>query len=470
MNMRLVWFVCLAAGVATAGPTFERTWRWNGGSNYGWTVDETADRGYLVGAEAGDTVFHRQPIRAMRIDSLGDTLWTHAFTATKDLSGGYACVISGGCALAGTCPVTVARSDVLVFGVTPDGDSAWSFTYSQGYNVVYDAASTPDGGVVVLGQLTAGGPSGPGLIRLDSAGALVWLKVFGLPYQAYPRTVQVTPDRGFIISLQSRPPGGSFADSIWLLRTDSLGDTLWTRNYGSRVPRTYSMCVTPDGGFAVGATAVGSGGHDVGCLLRTNAEGESLWTRRYELDTFFASEVRAVSVTHDHGFILAGTATYMTGLSTPLWLLRTDSAGNMLWYTAFLPSSARTAIGRDVKETADHGFVVIGDADSMRVYFVKTDSLGGFVPGVAEGPHSAVAGPVLTASPNPANRYVRIRYVLPGTGRAQLRIRDVAGRLARTFSLSSNEATLDLGGLPAGIYLFDLRRAGCTVRGRLSLN
>jgi hypothetical protein len=467
MKIRLVWFAFLAAGVTMAGPTFERTWQWRG-HNYGRTVDATADGGYVLGTEAGDSVLQHLPITIMKTDSLGDSVWTRSFAGTGARFGGYACVIPSGYVIAGTQPYNPMRHDVVVFCDDPSGNPVWSYDYLRGANKVCDAASTPDGGVAVLGELIVTTLAGPGLIRLDSAGSLVWMKVVSLPYRAYPRAVQVTPDRGFVISLASDSLEGA-ADSFWLLRTDSLGDTLWTRNYGGRVSGSYSVCVTDDGGFAVGARTVGSSGRDVGCLLRTNAVGESLWTRRYELDTFFTSEVRAVSETHDHGFILAGTATYATG-SSPLWLLRTDSVGNMLWYRAFLPWRAHTAVGRDIKETADHGFVVIGDADSARVYLVKTDSLGGFVPGVAESPHCALAELVLTASPNPANRYVRIRYALPGTGRVQLRIHDVAGRLARTCSLDSNEATLDLGGLPAGIYLFDLKRAGCAVRGRLSLN
>jgi hypothetical protein len=67
----------------------------------------------------------------------------------------------------------------------------------------------------------------------------------------------------------------------------------------------------------------------------------------------------------------------------------------------------------------------------------------------------------LSAAPNPSVGRTRLDYSLPTAARVRLELYDAAGRLVRTIRNGRQEtgrhtATLDSGGLPAGVYLLRL--------------
>ena len=81
-------------------------------------------------------------------------------------------------------------------------------------------------------------------------------------------------DHGFIMVGYSEQPGRG--EDVYIVRTDSIGDTLWTRTLGgANDDRAYSVVQTPDSGFAiVGNTySYGAGGSDAFFLkLKPNGE------------------------------------------------------------------------------------------------------------------------------------------------------------------------------------------------------
>lgn len=89
--------------------------------------------------------------------------------------------------------------------------------------------------------------------------------------------MQETPDGGYIIAGYTSPWFGEIED-LWLIKTDSEGDTLWTRIYGGEA-EDLGNCVdqTADGGYIItGATkSFGVGGYDL-WLLKTDASGDTL--------------------------------------------------------------------------------------------------------------------------------------------------------------------------------------------------
>ena len=78
----------------------------------------------------------------------------------------------------------------------------------------------------------------------------------------------------------SGPDGGDF---IYVLGTDTLGDSLWARTYH---PQWGAWCLTmsavPGGGYAIaGLVYTDSGRHEDAYLLRVDSLGDSLWTHAY---------------------------------------------------------------------------------------------------------------------------------------------------------------------------------------------
>ena len=120
---------------------------------------------------------------------------------------------------------------------------------------------------------------------------------------------------------------------VWLLRTDSRGDTLWTRQYGGTDNDAGSDIIgLPDGGFAfAGYTYSFSGQPGTrrdGWLVRLAPDGDTLWTRTFAGVHGQGGVFASVRVLPDGGFVMGGTDDALQGEG---WVVQTDSLGNLVW-------------------------------------------------------------------------------------------------------------------------------------------
>jgi hypothetical protein len=120
------------------------------------------------------------------------------------------------------------------------------------------------------------------LVKTNSAGDTLWTRHFGGPGDDGARAVVELPGSGYAI-LGYTQSFGAGASDLYLVRTDLQGNVLWQRTYGGiRNDMGEAMCSMPGGGFLLtGSTAsFGAGEYDA-YLVRTNAAGDTLWTRTY---------------------------------------------------------------------------------------------------------------------------------------------------------------------------------------------
>jgi len=193
---------------------------------------------------------------------------------------------------------------------------------------------------------------------------------------------------------------------VWLLRTDSLGDTLWTRQYGGTDNDVGSDIVgLPDGGFAfAGYTYSFSGEPGTrrdGWLVRLAPNGDTLWTRTFAGVHGQGGTFASVRLLPDGGFLMGGTDDALNGEG---WVVQTDSLGNLVWQDAW---------GDITKENWDHityaeptrdgGCIAFGCSytyatPSFDAWMLKIDSLCRI--GVEETPDTGVriANPLPTVA------------------------------------------------------------------------
>ena len=117
--------------------------------------------------------------------------------------------------------------------------------------------------VLLLVSTTAAGP-----------GDTHWARTYGGSEYDAGHSVQQTSDGGYVIAGWSSSFGAG-AEDVYLVKTDSFGDTLWTRTYGGW-NSDGSWCVqqTCDGGYIIaGLTAsFGAGSDDVYLLKIAGGE------------------------------------------------------------------------------------------------------------------------------------------------------------------------------------------------------
>ncbi len=264
---------------------------------------------------------------------------------------------------------------------TASAQQLWSNHYGGIYNESgYACAKTRDGGYVLVGSTFSYGAGGYDiyLLRLDSLGDTLWSRTYGDTGAEYGRDVQVTPDDGFII-VGSTTSRGNGKEDVYVVRTNSYGDLLWSKTYGgSQYDDGWSIRPTSDSGYIICGTTYSSG-HGYGdlMLLKISANGDSLWTKAY--GGAGGESGYAVRVTYDGGFIAVGaTGSFGVGYSS-VYAVRTTATGDSVWATTY--GGSKADLGYTVEVTPDNGFLIAGvtvptGSSFYDMYVVKTDASG----------------------------------------------------------------------------------------------
>jgi hypothetical protein len=151
------------------------------------------------------------------------------------------------------------------------------------------------------------------LIKTDSIGDTNWTKTYGGSANDYFAEVEATNDNGFIVTGSTSSFGMAGSD-IWIVRTDSLGDTLWTRTYGTpQNDAGLSIKAIQSSGYIISGSMAGRA-----CLLRIDDNGDSLWTKTFDGATNAAS----ITLTSDGGYAITGTWEPSDSFPPQLWVAK----------------------------------------------------------------------------------------------------------------------------------------------------
>jgi hypothetical protein len=239
-------------------------------------------------------------------------------------------------------------------------------------------ALTADNGFIITGRTRSFGADDLWLIRTDSIGDTIWTRTFGGAYRDAGYSVQQTADGGYVVAGWTNAFGAGMSDA-WVIKTDESGDSLWTRTYGGENhDACLSVAETADGGYAIAGYTYSTGPLEYDAwLIKTDEHGGTLWTRTYEGPTDHT--FRSVAPTEDGGCIITGKVGSDEGISD-LWLVKMDSEGDITWTRTHEISNED--MGFEVQPTEDGGYVIVGATvlpDTwyhMNLLLLRTDSVG----------------------------------------------------------------------------------------------
>lgn len=244
---------------------------------------------------------------------------------------------------------------------------------------------TFDGGYVMAGVNS--GATNIFLVKTNSLGQLIWSKSYGGSGDERLNRMIQTRDSGFVM-VGSTTSYGSGLQDVYLIKTNASGDVEWSKTYGGAGDDIGSYVgQTADGGYMVaGSTESYGNGQDDCYLIRTAANGQMLWAKTYGgIDD---EQAYSACLAKDGGVMMVGqTTTNAVNGGFDAYFARTDSNGNLRWAM----SLDYGGIGGgeeafDVVEAYDGGFVISMEPEHVgantkggEFSLLKLDDAGNFV-------------------------------------------------------------------------------------------
>jgi len=156
----------------------------------------------------------------------------------------------------------------------------------------------------------------------------------------------------------------------------------WAQTYGPEYYRVASVQPTADGGYvAAGETDRNATAEINAWVRKLDAAGNVIWERTF--DGGGADNLSAVQPTADGGYVAAGATQSAGSGATDAWVLKLDASGNVIWQKTY--GGAGYDYARDVRPTADGGYVVVGGTGSFSTngsdngWVLKLDPVGNIV-------------------------------------------------------------------------------------------
>ncbi|MBN2466234.1 hypothetical protein JXD38_11490 [candidate division WOR-3 bacterium] len=296
------------------------------GYDVGTSVQQTADGGYIIAGATTSFSAGGCSVYLIRANASGDPLWSRTYRGTRaDEGPSVQQTRDSGYIVAGT--TERSESEIYLIKTDASGDTLWTGTYGRhGDASAYSVEQTTDGGYIIAGRSLY--DYAAYLIKTNAQGDTLWTRIYRGPGgNAAGRSVRQTSDGGYIVA--GYKYSSAVDPDVYLIKTDAAGDSLWARTYGGeRAEYGYSVQQTTDGGYVIASytASFGAGGAD-SYLIKTNTSGDTLWTRTYggaEFDVGFA-----VQQTTDGGYIIAGTTRSFGAGDNDVYLIKTDANGDI---------------------------------------------------------------------------------------------------------------------------------------------
>jgi WD40 repeat protein len=285
----------------------------------GRSVKQTKDGGYIVAGEKGFDSQSAEQIFLSKLDASGKVLW-------KKLYGSF------------------MAADAVI--------------------------EASDGGYVVVG----GKERFLALLKFDSKGSLVFQKSYAIDESQYGYDVKQTTDGGYVIVGYSDTYFGGVRDQVYIIKVDKMGQKLWEKRYGGNGTEVgCSLALTKDGSYIVAGYGIDQNSTYYIYLLKLNSGGSLSWQKKIYCKGF-NSLANKVSLTKDGGIILVGKA--YTSSCEYVYVVRTDSMGNLVWKRRYLKDSIWSSEGTAVHQLPDGTYVVAGGT-KRQAFLMKLDSNGG---------------------------------------------------------------------------------------------
>jgi len=424
------------------------------GNDFGHSVQQTTDGGYILFGQTSSFGNGQQDMYLVKTDNQGYLLWYKTYggaswefgiSVQQTTDGGY--ILCGAYSGLDNDSLALIKTDV-------NGNEVWNKKYSGSINkdVGQFVRETADGGFIAVGFTGSGYAEDIYLLKTDINGNEQWNKVYNSTGSELGVGVRQTSDGGYAIIGQTDSKGNGGKD-LYLIKTNSIGDTIWTKTYGTPSDEIgRSLYITSDGGFILLGFQDSAGGNVY--LIKTDLSGNEQWSKYYGGSGWDIGH--SVQQTTDDGYILAGRKENTTSGTNDMYCIKTNNSGTIQWENTYPKGIMSDA--NSVQQTSDGGYILLGTTTDTTgginadMYLVKINSLG--LVSVFDNNYKTIN---ITTYPNPFNEYTTINFENLKNKEFTLKIINIQGLLIRTIdNITTGQVKIERNNLVNGLYFFQL--------------
>lgn len=445
-----------------------------------------------------------------KMDEKGNLDWQKSFGGSgADLLQSIRLTKDGGFILAGTSDSQKGvhkkdscrgHEDFWIIKLNAKGAEQWQRTIGgSGQELLQSIIPTSDGGYIVGGSSSSNksGKLHNGLddlfgkkensyggldyfvVKLDNKGEIEWQKSYGGQYADELHSIVQARDGGFLLGGSSNSPDSgnknekSYGESdYWILKLDQKGEVEWQKTYGGAGDdQLQSVLQSKDGNYLLaGSSSSGTGGNKNASngkgsdfwLIKIDPIGEILWQETYDIGK--ADLLTTIQENADGSLLLGGHAQTEVSDSkkkdregiNDYVLIKTNDKGEEQWTQTV--GSGGEDILRKAIETRDGGYLLAGTSTGT----ASRDRNSGqgrndfWVVKLKDKKKKEEKKNPIEAYPNPTLHYSNV-IVGYEFDKGTATVYDLMGRQLQQFEITDRTIPVDLGSMPEGIYIVEIR-------------
>ena len=223
---------------------------------------------------------------------------------------------------------------ILVFPFIGWSQISFYKLYSNnGYDFGQGAVQLEDSSYIITGSSSSFSETNSSqayLLKIDSLGQNIWSKNYGGIETDWGRRVLYSKNDALYVSGFTNSIGNGGYD-FYLIKTDLSGNLIWEKSYGgSGWEKVNDAVLLPDTSILmVGETNSGTLGNKDIYLVKTDKNGDTLWTK--QIGTSGEDFATSIRLLNDSICVIGGQIYNADSLMTKAYLLKLNVNGTIIW-------------------------------------------------------------------------------------------------------------------------------------------
>jgi hypothetical protein len=210
------------------------------------------------------------------------------------------------------------------------------------------------------------------LFKTNASRNVQWQKTFGENQDDVGGCIRQTTDGGYVLVGSTDVTNEGRQHDIYLIKTDANGNKIWENALGgSGTEDGMAVELAEDGGYVIAGSIYNYNSNPAGndiFIVKTDSEGNMVWDKRFGSSS--VDKAHDIQKTLDGAFIVAGT--YHTSSGKKSWIAKIDYQGNVIWEKYDTPLLQEIY---SIQVLPDGGMTIAGVGQN-RIYVAKLNTNG----------------------------------------------------------------------------------------------